>query len=169
MIALNPFMEKAMKSRWGLWQLNQILWRVVPFNAPHRLKVVQVEHEALSIELPYIRKNRNHIQGLHACALATLSEYVCGLHLLKILGAGNYRIILKSLKMDYHFQGKESVQARFELNTEIFMAELEEKLKIEESILRVFKIEIFDSSKRLISTAFPEWQIKPWSKVKTQI
>jgi len=158
-----------MKSRWGLWQLNQILWRVVPFNAPHKIRVIQVEEDSLRIELPFIRKNLNHIKGIHACAMATLSEYVCGLHLLKLLGTDEYRIILKSLKMDYHFQGKKALQARFELDKEEFISRIKKSLETSESAIEVFKIEIFDTDNRLIGTGFPEWQIKPWSKVKTKI
>lgn len=171
MNSLNPYLDKAQNSKnpWALWQLNLILWKLVPFNLPHQIKVTEVGQESLTMNLPFIRKNMNHIRGIHACALATLCEYVCGLHLLRLLGTDQYRIILKSLKMDYYLQGKTKVHARFELGKEFLKAQLDISLKSEESLIQVFKIDVFDEENRLICTGIPEWQIKSWSKVKTKL
>lgn len=169
MRSLNPYLEKAENSSFALWKLNQILWFSIPFNYPHRFKVIKVEKESLTIEMPYIRKNLNHIKGLHACGLATLCEYVCGLQLIKLAGNDEYRIILKSLNIQYHYQAKMKVTAHFALSQDWFQKEIEIPLKSSSSIVRSFPVEVYDDQNKLICTGVPEWQIKPWDKVKTRL
>ncbi len=169
MISLPPLLQKAENSTFALWKLNLLLWRMIPFNAPHRFKVVEVTPESLTIEMPYIQKNLNHIKGLHACGLAALCEYVCGLHLIKLANTNQYRILLKSLKLDYHYQGKKAVKAQFTLNQTWFHENIEIPLKTEPSILHSFHIEVFDGDQKLICTGIPEWQIKAWNQVKTKV
>ncbi|MBL0097002.1 MAG: DUF4442 domain-containing protein [Bacteroidetes bacterium] len=86
---LNSLLEKAKTSGFYKWLFNIVLWRTIPFNQPHRLKVEQVKGDALLISIPFIRKNKNHINGIHACALATLCEYISGLSLARALPPNN--------------------------------------------------------------------------------
>ncbi len=166
--SLSSLLEEA-KDKRGLGRLNFFLWKLIPFNAPHRFKVIKVNPYGIIISLPFIRKNRNHIRGLHACALGALCEYTCGLQLIRLAGEGKYRIILKSLKVDYHYQGKTEVKAQFELNSEWFQEHIEKPLETEESIIQVFEVKVLDQENKLICTGYPEWQIKPWNRVKTKI
>ena len=74
---LNPtlLIEKAKTSHLYLRFLNWGLYRMIPFNAPHGFEIAEITDWEVKTVLPYIRKNLNHINGIHACALATVSEF----------------------------------------------------------------------------------------------
>src|ERR1041384_3861909 len=86
--------------------LNWALDRMIPFNRPHGFKILEVTDHGLKVLLPYRKRNLNHIRGLHACALATVSEFTTGFLLVSRLDSRKYRIIMQRLEMDYHYQGK---------------------------------------------------------------
>ncbi|MCC7503423.1 MAG: DUF4442 domain-containing protein, partial [Flavobacteriales bacterium] len=58
--------------------LNFILPWMIPFNRPHGFKVVPLPEGGISVYIPYWRINRNHIKGIHACAMATAAEMCSG-------------------------------------------------------------------------------------------
>ena len=88
--------SRAKHSSFFLFLLNLILGYSIPFNKPHRIRVTAVHDNGVSVRLPYRRKNRNHLKGIHACALATAAEYASGLSLLLVFGT-EYRLIMKNL------------------------------------------------------------------------
>lgn len=166
---LEQELEKASKSKWRLWLLNRMMWKVVPFNKPHKLEIRAVSANSISITLPYRKKNFNHIKGIHACALATLSEYITGLSLLRALNPKDYRLIMKTIKMEYFYQAKQDVIATFELKKEEFCKKLKAGLEKDDFVIVPLSIDVFDTEKNLISNGKVEWQIKPWNKVKTKV
>ncbi|MNE44441.1 hypothetical protein D3C80_1386670 [compost metagenome] len=165
---LNNLINKAKSSSFNLWMLNQVLWRAIPFNSPHKFKIISVTDDNVVITMPYIRKNLNHIKGLHACGLATLCEYACGMQLMNVLGAANYRIIMKDLHMDYHFQGKTDVSVDFKFNAND-AAQINSELENTDAVFKTFKLPVYDKQENHICTATVNWQIKKWDKVKTKI
>lgn len=166
---LKSLTDKAQRSTFYLWLLNFGLSRMVPFNAPHRLRIVKIGDNNIVAKWPYIRKNLNHIKGLHACGLATLSEFVSGFGILRKLSPDKFRIIMKSLHMDYYYQGKMDALADFSLSDK----ELEEKIfePVKQNGVTDFEaiVETRDLKGNLISTGRIVWQIKSWEKVKTKI
>lgn len=160
-------LNKAKKSRFYLWLLNQVLSRIIPFNLPHKFEIQELSDTHIKTRLPFIRKNKNHIGGLHACALATLSEYTTGVMLLSGLSPKEYRIILKNLEIEYFYQGKMDAQATWRISGEYIRESVLEPLKTSESIVLPCEIKIHDKQGNHLSTARVFWQIKPWSKVKT--
>lgn len=166
---LGQELEKASKSKWRLWLLNRIMWKVVPFNKPHKIIISGIAENSLSMMLPYQKTNFNHIKGIHACALATLSEYITGLSLLRALNSKDYRLIMKTIKMEYFYQAKQNVIATFELDKEKFYSELKANLEIENFVLIPLSVNVFDTENNHICSGIVEWHIKPWSKVKTKI
>jgi hypothetical protein len=155
----SAFYRKALG--WGLGWL-------VPFNRAHGFQVIQVSENSLSLSLPYKRGNLNHIQGLHACALATLAELSSGVLLLSKLDPARYRIILKSLHMDYFYQAKESAFATFSLTDDWMKSEIFIPLENTDSVLIKPEVIIKDKEGRHLCTGTVEWQIKSWQKVKTK-
>ncbi|MFN7793135.1 MAG: DUF4442 domain-containing protein, partial [Cyclobacteriaceae bacterium] len=91
-------LEKAKHSPFYLKLLNWGLYRMVPFNKPHGFRVVEIDDFRLKTLMPYKRSNFNHIKGLHACGLATISEFATGFLLLNALGQKKYRMILQRLE-----------------------------------------------------------------------
>ncbi len=159
---------KARHSSWNLWLLNWGLWRMVPFNRPHRLKITEITDHGLTISARNIRSNQNHIRGIHACLLATLCEYASGLCLLSQLSPEDYRIILKSIRMTYHYQAKQNVEVTFVITPEQMEEWILAPLKKEDKVFHEFAVEVYDTDKHHICTGNVNWQIKSWKNVKTK-
>ena len=166
---LNWLIQKSENSPFYLWVLNKVAARTVPFNSSHDLTIQHITRQSIHVLLPYKRSNLNHIKGIHACALATLSEYCTGLVLLSALDPALYRIILKSIHITYHYQAKTSVNAKFELSQQWIKENIEDELKNLEAIFTELKIEVYDVNNNHICTGLIHWQIKSWKNVKTKV
>jgi len=167
---LNPakIIEKARHSRWYRRLLNWSLDRMVPFNKPHGLRVVEIAPDAVTVLLPYKRRNLNHIRGLHACALATASEFTTGLLLISRLDARKYRLIMKRLEMDYHYQGKMDARATFHVSDDWFAREIYHPLEDNDAVIVTCEVHIHDVHGNHLTTGRVEWQIKKWTAVGTR-
>lgn len=160
--------QKASQSKFHLWVLNTILLRTVPFNKPHGLKVVSINEDTICIAAQNVKNNRNHIKGIHACALATLCEYVSGLSLLIKLDPKQYRIILKNISITYHYQAMSTTSVTFQLDQQEIEQQILQPLQTEEKIFREFTVEAYDIENHHICTGVINWQIKAWKNVKTK-
>ena len=83
---IEQIIQNAENSSFGLWWLNFLLARLIPFNKPHSIKVIKISKSEIQTNIPYKKKNLNHIKGIHACGLATAAEFASGLLLLYNLG-----------------------------------------------------------------------------------
>lgn len=164
----NSLLEKARHSKFYLWVLNTGLSRMIPFNKPHGFKVLEIGDYHLKTRLPYRKNNLNHIRGLHACALATLSEYTSGLLLISKLGFSQYRIILQRLEMDYHYQGKMDAEAVFTIDQQWLEEKIFQPLQRSESVVITCEVKIHDVAGNHLTTGKVHWQIKEWKRVKTK-
>ncbi len=161
--------DNAQKSVVHRWLLNLLLQRKIPFNNPHHIKIVSVEDDAITMILPFIRSNKNHINSIHACALATLCEYISGITLARTIDTSKYRFILQQLNIVYKYQAKQDVFARFQLPAKWISDEIIIPLQSAGSLVKELNIEVFDGKNNLICIGFPIWQIKTWDAVKTKI
>jgi acyl-coenzyme A thioesterase PaaI-like protein len=168
MLNLETILKKAQHSSFHLWLLNVGLHRMIQFNKPHGFRVIEIRDGHIKILLPYRKRNFNHIRGLHACALATLTEFSSGLLLILKLGMKKYRIILKKLTMEYHYQGKTDAIAEFSLTDEWVRENIFHTLANQESVIVTCEVKISDTNGNHLSTGITEWQLKDWSKVKTK-
>ncbi len=168
---INPanLIEKAKTSSLYLKLLNWGLFRMIPFNAPHQFSVLEIKDWEIKTVLPYIRKNLNHISGLHACALATVSEFTTGLMLMTRLPSSKYRLILQRLEMEYHFQGKMTAYGHFAISQTWINENVISPLQNQESVVVPCEVKIHDSKGNHLTTGKVFWQIKDWSKVKTKV
>lgn len=166
---LNIFIERARTSKFWLWLLNAVLLRTVPFNKPHNIRVIKIDEQSITLCARNQKSNRNHIRGVHACLLATMCEYVSGLNLLRNFSPKEYRIILKTIQMTYHFQAKSDVFATFSISPEEISSNILGPLKTQEAVFREFKVDVYDVSKNHICTGLINWQIKAWKHVKAKI
>jgi hypothetical protein len=142
---------------------------MIPFNKPHGFKVVEVSDNHLRTIIPYKKGNFNHIRGLHACGLATISEFTTGFLLISKLDMKKYRIIMQRLEMEYHYQGKMDAFAEFRLADTWIEKEIYEPLKTQDSVVLPFEVKIYDANKNHLTTGKIFWQIKDWTKVKTKV
>ena len=166
---VNTLLLRARHSGFYRWILNIGLRRMVPFNKPHGFEVVELGADYVKILIPYRRNNLNHIKGLHACALATISEYSTGLLLLSKLGFDTYRIIMQRLEMDYHYQGKTNAFAEFTLTDDWIEQTIIQPLKLQESVVIKCEVKIHDAEGKHLTTGNVHWQVKKWTSVKTKL
>jgi acyl-coenzyme A thioesterase PaaI-like protein len=169
MVNLNSAVEKAKHSSFYRRILNALLDRMVPFNSPHKFRIMEIGDFHLKTLIPYRRKNLNHIKGLHACALATVSEFTTGFMLLSKLDAKKYRLIMKRLEMEYHYQGKVDAVATFSISEDWLKESIYDPLKEQESVVIPCEVKIFDIQNNHLTTGNVYWQIKDWQKVKTKV
>ena len=167
----NPdvLMKKAQHSNFQKWILNLALEWMIPFNKPHGFRVLEISNYKVKTFIPYKKKNFNHIRGLHATALATLSEFTTGLMLLNVLGTKNYRIILQRLDIEYHYQGKMDATASFKVMDEWLNETVYRPLEHQDSVIVPCRVMVRDTEGNQLSAATIYWQLKPWTKVKTKV
>lgn len=163
------YIERAKHSPFHLWLLNLGLQRMVPFNKPHGFRVIEIGDDNIKISIPYKRSNFNHIRGLHACALATISEYATGLMLLSKLKFDTYRIIMQRLEMNYHYQGKTDAVASFSSSSQWLNERIIEPLNSIESVVVQCEVKIHDAQEKHLTTGIIHWQVKKWANVKTKV
>lgn len=169
MVDRAKIIEKAKHSSFYLKLLNWSLNRMVPFNQPHGFRILSLGDYHVKTFLPYKKKNFNHIRGLHACALATISEFTTGFLLVSRLDPKKFRLIMQRLEMDYHYQGKMDATAEFTAHEQWFQENIYDPLKINEAILVPCEIMIHDVDGNHLTTGKVFWQIKDWSKVRTRV
>jgi acyl-coenzyme A thioesterase PaaI-like protein len=167
---MNPakLIEKAKTSSFYLWLLNQSFDRMIPFNRPHGFRIIEIGDYHVRTRLPYKTKNLNHLKGLHACALATLTEITGGFIFVTQLDPGKYRIILKKLEVDYLYQGKTDALAEFRITNAWMNERVITPLRSAESVEVVSEVNIEDIKGNRLTQGRATWQIKGWDKVKTK-
>ena len=166
MIDPAKIIEKARHSRLYLSMLNWSLGSMIPFNRPHGFAITEIGPGHIKTILPYRTRNLNHIRGLHACALATISEFTTGFLLVSRLAAKKYRLIMKRLEMDYHYQGKMDATAEFSISDQWFEEHILTPLKQQDAVVVPCEVRIHDKQGNHLTTGKVFWQIKNWSKVK---
>ncbi len=169
MLDPNTILQKAKTSSFYRTILNWSLNRMIPFNKPHDFRILEIGDYHLKTVIPYKRKNFNHIRGLHACALATISEFTTGFLLVSKLDSKKYRLIMQRLEMDYHYQGKMDATATFSISEEWLHQNIYEPLQSQEAVVIICEIKIHDAKGNHLTTGKVYWQIKDWQKVKTKL
>ncbi len=161
--------EKAKRSPFYLGILNWSVNRMVPFNKPHGFRVIEVGDHSLKTLIPYSKRNFNHIRGLHACALATLSEFTTGFLLVTKLDGKKYRLIMQKLEMEYHYQGKMDATAEFAASDSWLSENIYGPLQSQDSVVVPCEVKVHDTAGNHLTTGRVYWQIKNWSKVRTKV
>lgn len=167
---MNPakIVEKAKSSAFYLWLLNWSFERMIPFNRPHGFRIIEIGDYHVRTRLPYRTRNLNHLKGLHACALATLTEITGGFIFVMNLDPHKYRIILKQLEINYLYQGKTDAFGEFRVTKEWIENNVVAPLKNQESVEVVSQVNVVDSNGKQLTNGKAIWQIKDWTKVKTK-
>lgn len=168
MLNVSKILEKAKHSPFWLWILNIAHPYQVPFNGPHKFRIVSFSDNHLKVLIPYRRRNMNHIRGLHACALATVSEFTTGFLLLSRLDGTKYRMIMQRIEIDYHYQGKMDSFAEFSVTDEWLRTSILDPLETNDAVVVPCTIKIHDANENHLTTGKVFWQFKNWSKVKTK-
>lgn len=137
----------------------------IPFNSPHKFEFVEISEQKTLLRLPFIRKNKNHLGGMHACAVATLGEFPAGLSLIKKFGATRYRLIMKRIQVEYF------KQAKSELTGEVIidhheLDELGKTLRQKNKAEIIIITNILNPENEVVSVVHTTWQLKNWKEVQ---
>jgi hypothetical protein len=76
---------------------------------------------------------------------------------------------MESLEMKYHYQAKTAIFAYYTISQEDLDTRIVAPLKTEDKVMVKCEIKLFDAMKNHVATGYTNWQIKPWSKVKTKL
>ena len=150
-----------------LFLLNKVFTQMIPFNSPHKVKILFLSRNKVKTFIPYRRSNFNHLNGIHACATSALGEFAAGLLVLKNFNLMNYRIILKELNTEYSYQGRTDLFGEITIEDNFFKNTKEELEKNTRTEIEV-KTKVLDVNNHLIATVRSLWQLKDWKKVKTK-
>ncbi len=136
-----------------------------PFNGHLKAKLKVWTPKKTLILIEAHRKIKNHLGGVHAGALFTLGETCAGLMLLKSFDLGKYRLILKTVTVDYSKQARGKCHGTCEISSGE-LKKLQINLKAAEAFLINLETNITSEVGDLLCVAKTQWQIKPWSLVK---
>lgn len=136
----------------------------IPFNLPHKFKFEQMSEEKVLLSLPFKRVNKNHLGGIHACAIATLGEYPAGLCLIKKLGSSKYRLIMKKIEGEYLKQGRGKIFGECQIDSYEFKRVETELLGAQQSEI-ILSTHIKNQQQEVIAIIKTTWQIKNWKSV----
>ncbi len=168
--AILPFLiPRASRSKLWLFVLNIILARTIPFNRPHRFRLLSIAQNKIQAFAPYRRSNHNHIRGVHACAIATVAEFSAGFLLLTQLDPTRYRLIMGKLDADYLYQAKQDIIAQTELSEQDLHEKIVMPLGHQESATIVMTTSIHDISGNSVARVETTWQVKNWETVRTKV
>jgi acyl-coenzyme A thioesterase PaaI-like protein len=162
---LSQLMTDAKKSKFALHRLNFVMKMGVPFNRPHKLSISQLGSHSVVCRMRYKRSNFNHINGIHACAIATIGEYCAGVCLMQQFSPELYRLIMSTIQIDYHYQARQDILASAEFDDDQ-VRELKEALEQNDSVKHTMVVDVHDEDKNHIATVTTHWQVKPWGKVR---
>ena len=169
MINVKPLLKKAATSKFQLKKTNFLFSIGIPFNKPHKVTIQSLSETEVKCYLPYIKRNFNHLRGIHAAALATVGEYAAGLAMAQHFNSSHYRLIMTKLDVEYFNQARQAVVASASFSSDDW-ARLEEALKVEESVVftlssQLHNAELIGKNDHL-ATVTTQWQLKPWAKIK---
>jgi acyl-coenzyme A thioesterase PaaI-like protein len=118
--------------------------------------------------LPKKRKNLNHIQSMHACAIATIGEFCAGMSLLQSFPSSEFRIILSNLKVEYLYQGRTDLTGSIQAHPG-FIAAAKDEIQADGKTTIELETLVTDTSNNVVAKVQTTWQIKRWDQVKTVI
>ena len=165
---LFQFVDKLLESShkpMTLKVIEKLFIQGIPFNKPHGFKFTKLDFEEVEVFLPYKRLNKNHLNTMHACAIATLGEFPAGLTLTKNLGSTKYRYVMTELTSTYHKHANTDLRGLSKLPKDK-LDKLMNELSDEGVGTITLITNIFNTKNEEVATVQTQWQIKDWNKVK---
>ena len=134
----------------GKWLFSRILGSTIPYTGSIKARVERLEPGHAVVVLPDRRRVRNHLNSVHAIALANVAELSTGLAMISGLPPG-INAILVGLKVTYE------KKARGELRAECTCSVPEDNTRQEVAI----DTEIKDSAGDVVTRATATWLVGP--------
>ena len=134
----------------GVWLFNKILGRMVPYTGALGARVVRLQPGHAVCVLTDRRAVRNHLDSVHAVALANLAELVSGTAMLTALPAGTRGIVTR-LEIDYLKKARGTLTATSDVTVPT----------VTESVEMFPQAVITDSAGDVVATARVTWKVQP--------
>jgi acyl-coenzyme A thioesterase PaaI-like protein len=145
-------------------KMSEILLHIgIPFNIPHHFRFMDLSANRSVLKLPLKWKNKNHLGGAHACAIATLGEFTAGLLLTRALGSSTYRIIMTDLYVDYLKQGRTHLYGTA-LITDQEINIITRNAEENGVVTHKMQTEVKDEKQEKVAVVTTTWQFKDWSQ-----
>ena len=102
---------------WKIWLQTQIMGRFVPFLKTAGLRFERISHEEVCVSVQNRKKIQNHINGVHACAMALLAETATGF-VTNMNTPDDKLILLKAMHINYTRRSVGNMRAVAQINDE---------------------------------------------------
>ena len=102
----------------GYWILSRVIGFVAPYSSSIGANIVSMGGGSALVSLPDRRKVRNHLNSIHALALANLGEFTANLALITLCPPHG-RFIVTRLETDYLKKGRGELQCTCDIPTDL--------------------------------------------------
>ena len=92
-----------------------------------------------------------------------------GLAVLELVDPKEYRMIMRELRMQYHYQAKARTTARCVPTAREIQEQVVTPLTSAEAVDYTNTVALHDAQGNHVATGTVTWQVKPWSKVRTRV
>lgn len=136
----------------GRWLFGKILGFAVPYTGTIRPRIVTLEPGHVICELRDRRRVRNHLNSIHAIALANLGEVTSGLAQMSTLTAGQ-RGIVTNLSIEYFKKARGTLRAESNARAPVIDGE--------DDIEQDVTCDIRDADGEVVARTTVRWRIGP--------
>lgn len=142
----------------GRYVISKILSKAIPYTGSISPQIEKIENGEVVISMKDCRAVRNHLDSIHAIALANLGEFSTGLCVVTSLPPDG-RAILQSINVEYLKKARGPLKAKAQFPSEKYS--LTEPL-----VKKTIEVEglIFDSSDNCVSKVRAHWVVGPKSQ-----
>ncbi len=148
--AMDAMWRRLSKLPFGKWLFTRILGFKIPYTGTMRSTVLKLEPGDTEVLLPDRRLIRNHLNSIHAIALANLGEFTGGLTVLGVMPPKT-KFIITSLRIDYLKKARGDLIGKCKIPAiEDFRGE--KKLNV--------VTEIFNSTNEVVARATADWVLR---------
>lgn len=110
MPSVNDILRTVYGKRGGKWLIAKMIGRAAPYSGSVSPEVLELGAGYSRLRMQDRKPLRNHLNSIHACALATLTETSVGLSVLYTLPA-SARGIATEMNMQYHAKARGPITA----------------------------------------------------------
>jgi len=128
-----------------------VLGRTAPYSGSIKAEVMSLQPGSSQVTLKDRAAIRNHLNSIHAIALANLGELASGLAMLSAIPA-NTRAIVVKLEIEYHKKARGKLIAEGKASPPV---------SITESIDSIARAEIKDAEGDIVSSVKVHWRLSP--------